>query len=153
MLSTGWGLLILGILILRVRNVLHTGLLEAALERSARDGGIGSSGELQFCLRCEMPLLDNASFCTACGTAVRAQAKPHKARRPCRRRRLRIRDRVPAGSAPGRVVHRDDQPDRWEATSASAPSNPPGSTSSRPANPGSDPDAGNRFYDDEEGRA
>ena len=40
-LSTGWGLLILGILILRVRNVLHTGLMEAALERSARDGGIG----------------------------------------------------------------------------------------------------------------
>jgi hypothetical protein len=50
-LSTGWSLLILGILILRVRNVLHTGLLEAALERSARDGGIGSSGELQFCAR------------------------------------------------------------------------------------------------------
>lgn len=76
-LSTGWGLLILGILILRVRNVLHTGLMEAALERSAREGGVGQTGELQFCARCEMPLLDGAWFCTACGTAVRTQAKPH----------------------------------------------------------------------------
>ena len=42
-LSTGWALLILGILILRVRNVLHTGLMEAALERSARGGWCGRS--------------------------------------------------------------------------------------------------------------
>ena len=107
-LSTGWGLLILGILILRVRNVLHTGLLEAALERSARDGGIGSSGELQFCLRCEMPLLDNASFCTACGTAVRAQAKPHKAAVSA----SVGADQGPGAAAAGDAVPRRDRPGR-----------------------------------------
>lgn len=81
-LSTGWGLLILAILILRVRTVLHVGLMEAALERRAREGGVGETGELQFCARCEMPLLDHAAFCTACGTAVRVQAKAHKAAEP-----------------------------------------------------------------------
>ena len=49
MLSIVWGLIILAILILRVRTVLHAGLMEAALERSARDGGIGETGELGFC--------------------------------------------------------------------------------------------------------
>ena len=155
-LSTGWGLLILGILILRVRNVLHTGLMEAALERSARDGGIGSSGELQFCIRCEMPLLDDASFCTACGTAVRAQAKPHKAATP-----------VPVGAdqGPGATGATGTAPSGpgsasgstsstgGEVTPAPRPSNPPGSVSSGPATSGSDSDARNRFHDDEEGRA
>jgi hypothetical protein len=75
-LSILWGLIILAILILRVRNVLHSGLMEAALERSARTGGVGPSGELQFCAHCEMPLLDHAAFCTACGTAVTVQPKP-----------------------------------------------------------------------------
>ncbi|MDN5805491.1 MAG: PrsW family glutamic-type intramembrane protease, partial [Microlunatus sp.] len=82
MLSTGWGLLILAILILRVRNVLHVGLMEAALERSAREGGIGETDELAFCARCEMPLLDHAAFCTACGTAVRVHVKAHAAAAP-----------------------------------------------------------------------
>jgi len=75
LLSIAWGLLILAILILRIRNVLHTGLMEAALERSARDGGIGETGELEFCAQCEMPLLKHAAFCNACGTAVRIGAK------------------------------------------------------------------------------
>ena len=78
LLATMWGLLILGVLVLRVRNVLHAGLMEAALEQSARQGGIGDDGELHFCARCEMPLLDAAAFCTACGLAVRTQVKPHK---------------------------------------------------------------------------
>ena len=76
LLSIAWGLLILAILILRVRTVLHTGLMEAALERSARDGGVGETGELAFCAQCEMPLLEHAAFCNACGTAVRIGAKP-----------------------------------------------------------------------------
>jgi hypothetical protein len=75
-LSILWGLIILAILILRVRSVLHSGLMEAALERSARAGGIGPTGGLQVCAQCEMPLLDHAAFCTACGTAVRVQPKP-----------------------------------------------------------------------------
>jgi hypothetical protein len=74
-LSILWGLIILAILILRVRNVLHAGLMEAALERSARAGGGGSTGELQFCAQCEMPLPEHAAFCNTCGTAVRVQPK------------------------------------------------------------------------------
>ncbi|HET9649561.1 MAG TPA: zinc-ribbon domain-containing protein [Microlunatus sp.] len=70
-----WALIILGALLLRVRVVLHTGLMEAALEQAARAGTAGPSGEIDFCAHCEMPLLDHASFCNACGTAVRAQAK------------------------------------------------------------------------------
>jgi hypothetical protein len=71
-------LIILAILILRVRNVLHTGLMEAALERSVRAGGIGPIGDLQFCAHCELPLLEHAAFCNACGTAVRVQPKEAK---------------------------------------------------------------------------
>ena len=82
MLSIGWGLLILAILILRMRNVLHVGLMEAALERSARDAGIGPNGELEFCAQCEMPLLDHAAFCTACGTAVRVRPKTVRPKAP-----------------------------------------------------------------------
>ena len=77
-LSITWGLIILGVLILRIRNVLHAGLMEAALERSARTA-VGTEGELEFCAQCEMPLLEHAAFCNACGTAVRIQAKAHKA--------------------------------------------------------------------------
>ena len=78
LLSVLWGLLILGVLILRLRTVLHTGLMEAALERSARERGVGEAGALEFCARCEMPLQEHAAFCTACGTAVRVQAKPDR---------------------------------------------------------------------------
>jgi PrsW family intramembrane metalloprotease/zinc-ribbon domain len=77
-LSVLWGLVILAILILRVRNVLHVGLMEAALERSARGADLDESGELQFCAQCEMPVLARAAFCNACGTAVRVQSKEHK---------------------------------------------------------------------------
>jgi hypothetical protein len=74
-LSILWGLLILAILILRIRTVLHAGLMEAALERSAQDRGAGSTLELQYCAQCEMPLAEHAAFCNACGTAVRVQPK------------------------------------------------------------------------------
>ena len=77
-LSVAWGLIILGILILRVRNVLHVGLMEAALERSAREG-MGDD-VLEFCAQCEMPLVQHAAFCNACGTAVRVQPKAHHAK-------------------------------------------------------------------------
>ncbi|WP_195909131.1 PrsW family intramembrane metalloprotease [Microlunatus sp. Gsoil 973] len=73
-----WGVIILGALILRVRNVLHTGLMEAALEAAARsDAAIGAAGELQFCAVCEMPLVAGAAFCNACGTAVRIGPRSH----------------------------------------------------------------------------
>ena len=70
-----WGLLILGLLVLRLRNVLHLGLMEAALESSAREAGLGPDGELGFCPQCEMPLLPEASFCSACGTSLRAKGR------------------------------------------------------------------------------
>jgi len=90
MLSIVWGLLLLGILILRLRVVLHTGLMEAALEHAARTAGVGPDGELEFCSQCEMPLQPGAAFCAACGTAVAATANG-------------VRRRVPAtaGAAPG----------------------------------------------------
>ncbi len=154
-LSTGWGLLILGILILRVRNVLHTGLMEAALERSARDTGVGESGELQFCLRCEMPLLDHASFCTACGTAVRAQAKPHK-----------TAVTATVGADRGTAAGSGDQPAAGETSgSTGATGSVPTAAGGAAGDVGAPPpplpgtsgaagdDARNRFYDDEEGRA
>lgn len=80
LLSLVWGGLLLAGLVLRVRTVLQTGLLEAALESAARfhvDAGVGPEGDLQFCPACEMPLLAGAAFCGACGTAVSATAAGH----------------------------------------------------------------------------
>ncbi|GAB3623351.1 hypothetical protein GCM10027418_14340 [Mariniluteicoccus endophyticus] len=79
MVQVLWALAILGVLIIRVRNVLHHGLMEAALESHARQGigdhaGAGD-GRIEFCPGCEMPLLVGASFCNACGTAARTRSK------------------------------------------------------------------------------
>lgn len=76
-LSIGWGLLLLAVLVIRVRTVLHYGLMEAVLEHKARAAGVGPEGRLDFCAKCEMPLLPGAAFCTACGFATRAASKPH----------------------------------------------------------------------------
>jgi hypothetical protein len=144
-LSILWGLLILAILILRVRTVLHAGLMEAALERSARDRGMASTTELQYCAQCEMPLLEHAAFCTACGTAVRVQPK---ASRPAVGAVLRTAgpeesivpgfDTPVAGeeSASGTHVAARAAPDETNVVEESG-----GSTDPR-----------DRFYDDEEGR-
>jgi len=78
LLSILWGLLVLGILILRLRVVLHTGLMEAALEHAARTAGVGPDGEPDVCAQCEMPLQPGAAFCAACGTAVAATANAHR---------------------------------------------------------------------------
>jgi RsiW-degrading membrane proteinase PrsW (M82 family) len=74
-LGVVWGLLLLGALVIRVRTVLHKGLLEAALESAARGGSNHASGELAFCARCEMPLLAHSDFCSACGSSVRSVPK------------------------------------------------------------------------------
>ncbi|MFT4109944.1 PrsW family intramembrane metalloprotease [Propionicimonas sp.] len=73
-LQVVWGLLVLGVLLLRLRTVLHTGLLEGALEAAARTDG-ASGTDLGFCARCEMPLLPGSAFCSACGVATRAWSK------------------------------------------------------------------------------
>jgi hypothetical protein len=86
MLQIAWALVVLAVLIIRVRNVLHHGLMEAALEASAREGvgassGVGQ-GRLDFCPACEMPLLQDSQFCTACGTntLVGSHVRPGEAR-------------------------------------------------------------------------
>jgi len=74
-----WGLLILGALVVRVRTVLHKGLLEAALESASRGGSKNASGALALCPQCEMPLLAHSDFCSTCGNSVRAAAKTDRA--------------------------------------------------------------------------
>jgi hypothetical protein len=76
-LSILYGLVLLGVLLVRVRTVLHKGLLEAALESQARNAGVGPDGVLAFCSRCEMPLLPVAAFCGNCGTSVLASSHLH----------------------------------------------------------------------------
>jgi hypothetical protein len=142
-LSIIWGLLILGILILRIRNVLHVGLMEAALERSARTTGVGEEGELEFCAQCEMPLLEHAAFCNACGTAVRVQAKAHKgtvaamAGGPAAPESI-----VPGFDTPVSGEGQDDDPTDIR-TGSSVIDEPNQEGAARRS----------RFYDDEEGRA
>jgi PrsW family intramembrane metalloprotease len=142
-LSILWGLLILAILILRIRNVLHVGLMEAALERSARTAGL-SEGEPEVCASCEMPLLEHAAFCNACGTAVRVQAKAHKpAVAAMAGGQTAAESIVPGFDAPmgGEGVDDDDATDiRTGSTVAEERTQEESARRSR-------------FYDDEEGRA
>jgi hypothetical protein len=171
-LSIGWGMLIVALLILRIRNVLHTGLMEAALESSARSAGAGATGELQFCAHCEMPLQGGAAFCNACGTAVRATAKVAKAPALVGAATVASAEVAPqpaaeAGSQP--VVEAGSQPVAEAGVAPEAEALPP----PKPATPPPTPDAGavapveagaadadssadasrDRFQDEEEGRA
>ncbi len=142
-LSILWGLIILGILILRIRNVLHVGLMEAALERSARTSGVGEEGELEFCAQCEMPLLEHAAFCNACGTAVRVQTKAHKPT---------MAAMASAPAAPESIVPGFDTPVSGEGEDDDATDIRTGS--SVVEEPSQEESARrSRFYDDEEGRA
>lgn len=71
-----WGAVVAAAVLVRVRYVLHVAVLEAALE-AATDGavpGIANRGA-GWCPACQMPLLDEASFCSACGSSVRAASK------------------------------------------------------------------------------
>ena len=144
-LSILWGLLILAILILRIRTVLHAALMEAALERSARDRGTGPTAELQFCAQCEMPLAERAAFCNACGTAVRVQPK---ASRPKVGAVLRTagpeESIVPGFDTP--VAGEEPPPGPKHAARAAPDETTADDEGGRSPNPR------DRFYDDEEGR-
>jgi hypothetical protein len=143
-LSIFWGLIILAILILRVRNVLHSGLMEAALERSARAGGAGPTGGLQFCAQCEMPLLEHAAFCNACGTAVRVQPK---AARP------KVGAVLRAAGPDESIVPGFDTPVTGEQAAPTAHETPPSADSTTVHEESVKADeARDRFYDEEEGR-
>ena len=143
-LSIFWGLIILAILILRVRNVLHSGLMEAALERSARAGGAGPTGGLQFCAQCEMPLLEHAAFCNACGTAVRVQPK---AARP------KVGAVLRAAGPDESIIPGFDTPVTGEQAAPTGHETPPSADSTTVHEESVKADeARDRFYDEEEGR-
>jgi hypothetical protein len=143
-LSILWGLLILAILILRVRSVLHAGLMEAALERSARDRSVGPAADLQYCAQCEMPLLEHAAFCNACGTTVRVQPK---ASRP------RVGAVLRAAGPEESIVPGFDTPVAGEEPrrAGDVASQTPDETTVQDESGGST-DPRDRFYDEEEGR-
>jgi hypothetical protein len=144
LLSIFWGLIILAILILRVRSVLHSGLMEAALERSARAAGVGPTGGLQFCAQCEMPLLEHAAFCNACGTAVRVQPK---AARP------RVGAVLRAAGPDESIVPGFDTPVTGEQAAPTGHETPPSADSTTVHEESVKADeARDRFYDEEEGR-
>lgn len=118
LVSVVWGLLILAYLLIRIRTIMHVGLMEAALERSAREGGVGEEGGLRFCSQCEMPLLQQSAFCNACGTATRVAGHQHRQRD----------QRVPAGGpAP------DTPPGTQTAASATAAQAAPSGRADEPA--------------------
>lgn len=76
-LSIGWGLLLLGVLMLRMRSILHVALIETALSDAQAQAGLEEREEHHFCHQCEMPLMLRANFCTACGATVRTRHKDH----------------------------------------------------------------------------
>ena len=140
-LSIFWGLIILAILILRVRNVLHVGLMEAALERSARGG---QAGELQYCAQCEMPLLEHAAFCNVCGTAVRVQAKASRPKVGAVLTTARPDESIVPGFD---TPVAGEQPAAPGERAAAAPEETTADDES-----GGSTDPRDRFYDEEEGR-
>lgn len=79
-LSIVWGLLILGVLVIRMRRILHVALLEAALEAAQAEvaGAPVAQADQEFCSQCEMPMIIGSSFCSACGASARARAREHQ---------------------------------------------------------------------------
>lgn len=75
-LGLAFSVILAGVLVLRLRFVLHDALLEEALEATNRgEAGMAASHGMGFCGQCELPLLDGASFCVNCGMSVRASSK------------------------------------------------------------------------------
>ncbi len=76
-----WGGLVAAVLVVRLRYLLHFAVLEAALEASASGSTLKDSARgTAWCPTCEMPLVEGANFCAACGTSVRAGSKITRAR-------------------------------------------------------------------------
>ena len=71
-----WSLLVAGYLVLRLRVVLHSALIEAAAEAAARGSSLKSANKgIGYCPECGVALIDGANFCSSCGTSVRAHSK------------------------------------------------------------------------------
>jgi hypothetical protein len=76
-----WGALIAVVLVVRLRYQLHYAVLEAALEAATAGAALKDTARgTAYCPSCDMPLLDGANFCVACGTSVRAGSKVTRAR-------------------------------------------------------------------------
>ncbi len=75
-----WALVVAAAVVLRLRFVLHTAILEEALEATvAGESGYGATHGIAFCGQCKLPLLDEASFCVNCGMSARATSKMARA--------------------------------------------------------------------------
>ena len=71
-----WGLAVLAVLAVRARVLLHTALLEAAVQDAAAGRRSSSAAPSESCCpSCEMPLLEGAMFCVVCGGSVRAASR------------------------------------------------------------------------------
>lgn len=76
-----WGAIVAAVLVVRLRYLLHFAVLETALEASASGATLKDSARgTAWCPACEMPLVEGANFCAACGTSVRAGNKITRAR-------------------------------------------------------------------------
>lgn len=157
LVSILWGLAILAVLIIRVRNVLHFGLMEAALEHQARSD-VGQEGDLQFCRSCEMPLLAGSQFCSACGTAVRV-TQDHKQARTGIASAQKSRDRgassateEPSRSATALMTDPDAASEPRTATHYT-PRDATTPADEAAATPPAEPSPMDVFFDDEEGRS
>jgi hypothetical protein len=75
------GIVVAVVLVVRLRHLLHVGVLEAALEAASASGGPQDTARgTAWCPSCDLPLVDGANFCVACGTAVRAASKVSRRR-------------------------------------------------------------------------
>lgn len=73
-----WALAIGAVLVLRARVMLHSALIEAAIEDAARGRLDRHAGILDHCAECEMALLPDAMFCLYCGQSVRAAPRTNR---------------------------------------------------------------------------
>jgi hypothetical protein len=70
------GAVVAVVLVLRLRHLLHVAVLEAALEGATQGDELKDTAHgAAWCPSCDLPLLEGANFCVACGTAVRAASK------------------------------------------------------------------------------
>jgi hypothetical protein len=67
-----WGVVVAAVLLVCARVVLHTALLEAAVQDAAGGRRHRLAAADSTCPECETTLLPEAMFCTACGSSVRA---------------------------------------------------------------------------------
>jgi hypothetical protein len=73
-----WGFVILAALVVKIRMMLQTALLEAAVEAAAKGDDYDNKRSTYveaYCPECENLMLANASFCIVCGTSVRSSSR------------------------------------------------------------------------------